>query len=84
MIQSDVRPSASQMIEPVIQLACCSKSHRIIVAGSKNRELVFELHRRGYVYITTAATCGLPRGRCNVALIDWRLGSIMALERTLG
>jgi hypothetical protein len=84
MIQSDVRPSASQMIEPMIQLACCSKSHRIIVAGSKNRELVFELHRRGYVHITTAATCGLPRGQCNVALIDWRLGSIMALELTLG
>jgi hypothetical protein len=38
MIQSDVRLSASQIIEPMIQLACCSKSHRIIVAGSKSRE----------------------------------------------
>ena len=82
--QSDVTPSASQIIEPMIQLACCSKSHRIVLAGSKGRELMFELHRRGYTRVATTATCGLPRGQCNVALIDWRLQSIMALERTLG
>jgi hypothetical protein len=84
MIQSDLAPSASQIIEPMIQLACCSRSHRIIVAGSKGRELVFELHRRGYTHVATTATCGLPRGQCSVALIDWRLGSMTALERTLG
>jgi hypothetical protein len=83
MMQSDVTPSGSQIIEPMIQLACCSMSHRIIVAGSKSRELLFELHRRGYTHVATTATCGLPRGQCNAALIDWRLGSIAALERTL-
>jgi hypothetical protein len=84
MNQSDVPSSGGQIIEPMIQLACCSKSHRIIVAGPKGRELMFELHRRGYTHVATTATCGLPRGQCNVALIDWRLQSITCLEKTLG
>jgi hypothetical protein len=84
MNQSDVTASARQIVEPMIQLACCSKSHRIIVAGSKGRELMFELHRRGYTRVATTATCGLPRGQCDVALIDWRLQSIMVFEKTLG
>jgi hypothetical protein len=84
MIQSDATPFAGQIIESMIQLACCPQSHRIIVAGSMSRELVFELHRRGYTHVATTATCGLPRGQCNAALIDWRLGSIAALEGTLG
>jgi hypothetical protein len=84
MNQSNVTPSGRQIIEPMIQLACCSKSHRIIVAGSKGRELMFELHRRGFTRVATTATCGLPRGQCSVALIDWQLEAIAALERTLG
>jgi hypothetical protein len=84
MNHSNATPSGGQIIEPMIQLACCSKSHRIIVAGSKGRELMFELHRRGYTRVATTATCGLPRGQCNVALVDRRLQSITALERTLG
>jgi hypothetical protein len=84
MNQSDVPSSGGQIIEPMIRLACCSKSHRIIVAGPKGRELMFELHRRGYTHVATTATCGLPRGQCNVALIDWRLQSITSLEKTLG
>jgi hypothetical protein len=84
MNQSNVTPSGRQIIEPMLQLACCSKSHRIIVAGSKGRELMFELHRRGYTRVATTATCGLPSGQCSVALIDWQLEAIAALERTLG
>jgi hypothetical protein len=84
MNQSNVTPSGRQIIEPMMQLACCSKSHRIIVAGSKGRELMFELHRRGYTRVATTATCGLPSGQCSVALIDWQLEAIAALERTLG
>jgi hypothetical protein len=84
MNQSDLTPSGAQIIEPMIQLARCSRSHRIIVAGSKGRELIFELHRRGYARVATTATCGVPRGQCDVALIDWRLQSILVLERTLG
>lgn len=84
MVQSNVTPSASEIIEPMIQLARCSTSHRIMVAGSKSRELMFELHRRGYTRVATRATRGLSRGQCNVVLIDWRLESITSLERTLG
>jgi hypothetical protein len=84
MVQSNVAPSGGQIIETMIQLACCSKSHRIIVAGSKGRELLFGLHRRGYTRVATTATCGLPCGQCDVALIDWRLGAFLGLERTLG
>jgi hypothetical protein len=72
MNQYNVTPSGRQIIEPMI------------VAGSKGRELMFELHRRGYTRVATTATCGLPSGQCSVALIDWQLEAIAALERTLG
>jgi hypothetical protein len=42
-----------------------------------------ELHRRGYGRVATTATCGFPRGQFDVALVDWRLHSIKALEATL-
>jgi hypothetical protein len=84
MNHPDSTPVGGQIIEPMIQLARCSRSHRIIVAGSKGRELMLELHRRGYNRVATTATCGMPCGQCDVAMIDWRLQSIMALERTLG
>jgi hypothetical protein len=84
MMQFEFTPSAGHIVEPMIQLACCSKAHRIIVAGSKGRELLLELHRRGYTRVATTATCGPPRGQCNVALVDWQLQSIGTLETTLG
>jgi hypothetical protein len=83
MTQANLTPSGSQIIEPMIQLACCSRTHRIIVAGSRSRELMFELHRRGYTRVATTATSGLPRGQCDAALIDWRLECIKSLETTL-
>jgi hypothetical protein len=83
MTQANFTPSGGQIIEPMIQLACCSRSHRIIVAGSRSRELMLELHRRGYIRVATTATSGLPRGQCNAALVDWRLEFIKSLETTL-
>jgi hypothetical protein len=44
---------------------------------------MFELHRRGYNRVSTTATCGLPRGQYDVALVEWQLHSIKALETTL-
>jgi hypothetical protein len=67
----------------MIDLAHCSKRRRIIVAGSNSAELMFDLHRRGYVRVTTTANCGLPAGQYDVALVDWRQRSIKALETTL-
>jgi len=82
MIQSRLTPSGERIIEPMIALARCSKLQRI-VAGSKSPELMFELHRRGYVRVVTTANCGLPAEQYDVALVDWRQRSIKALETTL-
>jgi hypothetical protein len=83
MTQSRIIPTAGRIIEPMIDLARCSKQQRIIVAGSKSAELMFDLHRRGYVRVATTANCGVPAGQYDVALVDWRQRSIKALETTL-
>jgi hypothetical protein len=75
--------SAEQIIATMIELARCSNRHRIIVAGSKGPRQMFELHRRGYNRVATTADCGLPRGQYDVALVEWQLHSIKALETTL-
>ena len=67
----------------MIGLVRCSKHHRILVAGAKSPELMFELHRRGYIRVATTTNCGLPGGQYDVALVDWRGHSIKALETTL-
>ena len=75
--------SDERIIETMLELARCSKLHRIIVAGSRGPHQMFELHRRGYNRVATTATCGLPRGQYDVAFIEWQLHSIKALETTL-
>jgi hypothetical protein len=80
-----LNPTASgeQIIATMIELAQCSKLHRIVVAGSQGARLMFELHRRGYNRVATTATCGLPRGQYDAAFVDWQLRSIKVLETTL-
>jgi hypothetical protein len=70
-------------MDPIIALACCSEQHRIIVAGSKAVELMFDLHRRGFVRAAATANCGRPAGQYDVALVDWRRRTLRALETTL-
>jgi hypothetical protein len=76
-------PERERMVDSMVELARCSKLHRIIVAGLTASELMFALHRRGYVRVGTTATCGLPHGQYGVALVDWQGRSIKALESTL-
>jgi acetolactate synthase regulatory subunit len=83
MIHSHLIPAGAGIIQPMIELARCSKWQRIIVAGSKSGELRLELHRRGFVRVATTASCGLPAGQYDVALVDWRQRSVKALETTL-
>jgi hypothetical protein len=83
MVQARLIPAGEHIIEPMLALARCSKLQRIIVAGSKSAELMFELHRRGHVRVATTSTCGLPVGQYDVALVDWRQRSVKALETTL-
>jgi hypothetical protein len=74
---------SDRIIETMIELARCSKSHRIILVGPSGSNQELELHRRGYHRIATTATCGLPRGQYDVAFVEWQLPSIKALEATL-
>jgi hypothetical protein len=67
----------------MIALACCSKQHRIVVAGSKSVEVMLELHRRGYVRTAATANCGRPAGQYDVALVDWRRRTFKTLEIAL-
>jgi hypothetical protein len=83
MVQSRLTPASERIIEPMIDLARCSKLMRITVAGANSAALMFELHRRGYVRVATTANCGLPAGQYDLALVDWRQRSIKALDTTL-
>jgi hypothetical protein len=83
MNQQQPEVAEEAIIETMIALAQCSKRHRVVVAGSRGPHHMLELHRRGYIRVATTATCGLPRGQFDVALVDWRVQSIKALETTL-
>jgi hypothetical protein len=83
MTPSRATPAGDRIIEPMIALACCSKQHRIVVAGSKSVEVMLELHRRGYVHAAATANCGRPAGQYDVALVDWRRRPFKTLEIAL-
>src|SRR4030081_449323 len=81
---TDISPTPNEsIVDPLVELARCSKQHRIIVAGTKGPQLMFQLYRRGYRRVATTATCGLPDGRYDVALVDWQDHSVQALATTL-
>jgi hypothetical protein len=83
MTSSRASSPGDRIIEPMIALACCSKQHRIVVAGSRSVELMLELHRRGYVRAAATANCGHPAGQYDVALVDWRRRTFKTLEVAL-
>lgn len=83
MAHSLVNPVGDRIIEPMIELASCSKQHRIVVAGSKAVELMLELQRRGYARAAATANCGRPAGQYDVALVDWRRRTFKTLEVAL-
>ena len=83
MTPSRATPAGDRIIEPMIALACCSKQHRIVVAGSKSVEVMLELRRRGYVRAAATANCGRPAGQYDVALVDWRRRTFKTLEIAL-
>jgi hypothetical protein len=76
-------PSAKRTVDVLIPLTFATKLDRIIVAGPKCVETLLELHRRGYLRVTTAALCDVPCGQFDVALVAWREHSVEALETTL-
>jgi hypothetical protein len=70
-------------IEPLIALARCSIRDRILVIGARSAELMFELHRRGYLHVSTGANSPGTVQEYNVALVDWRGRSIKTIGPTL-
>jgi hypothetical protein len=76
-------PAGRRTTEAMIALTGRSSSQRIIVAGARGRELMLELYRRGFTRVETTGTCGLPRGQCQIALLDGQLQSVKAIETTL-
>jgi len=75
--------SIERITDTMIHLARCVVGHRIILAGSKEPDRIFELRSRGYSGVVTTATCKLSPGQYDVALVEWRQHSIKALEATL-
>jgi hypothetical protein len=82
MTDISVTPRESS-VEPLLELARCSRLHRFILAGPSSTELMVGLHSRGFTRVATTATCGLPQGQYDVGLVDWRAHSTKSLETTL-
>ena len=83
MSKIDLNLPNERIIATMVELARCSKLHRIILVGSNGSDHELALHRRGYHRIATTASCGLPRGQYDAAFVEWELNSIKALETTL-
>jgi hypothetical protein len=83
MLTKRPNPQDYEVIEPLIALARCSTRDHIVVAGIRSGELMFELHRRGYLHVGTTASSAVATGQYNVALIDWRARSIKTLGSML-
>ena len=83
MNQSASAASGEKIIETMIELARCSKLHRIIVEGSKSLSHMFELRGRGYNRVVTAMCYSLRRGGYDVGFVDWRLQQIKEIEAKL-
>jgi hypothetical protein len=89
--QHAAQPSASRnpaqtdesVVDGMIELARCSRQHRILLAGARTPALMMALYRRGYSRLETLASCGAPRSQYDVALVDWRGRSVRALAATL-
>jgi hypothetical protein len=82
MVQPHSGANREQVVDTMVELTRLSNLHRAIVAGSDSLELYLALRRRGYIRVTTTATCRIPRGQHTVGLITGR-NSLRALEAAL-
>src|SRR5271169_4510068 len=81
--KSCIIPSAERIVDGLIQLTRATKLHRMLVTGPNCVEALLELHRRGYLRVTTTALCDVPCGQFDVALVAWREHLVEPLEITL-
>jgi hypothetical protein len=82
MVQPHSGANREQVVDTMVELTRLSNLHRAIVAGSDSLELYLALRRRGYIRVTTTATCRIPRGQHTVGLITGQ-NSLRALEAAL-
>jgi hypothetical protein len=71
------------ILEQVISLAHFGKQQRILIAGEKSIELMFDLERQGYSHVSSVANCGHRAKQYHVALVDWRRRTFRSLEAML-
>jgi hypothetical protein len=83
MNQSPSSAASERIVEMMVELARCSKLHRIIVAGSKSLSHMFELRSRGYNRVVTAMCYSLRRNDYDVGFLDWRLQQIKEIGAKL-
>ena len=82
MIQPHTVPNREQVVDTMIGLTRLSNLHRAIVAGSDGLELYLALRRRGFIRVTTTATCRIPKQQHAVGLITGH-NSPAAIEAAL-
>lgn len=58
-----------RVVDTMIELARLREDQRIIEAGSNALEIYLGLHRRGFTRTATTATCRIPCGQHDVALV---------------
>jgi hypothetical protein len=82
MTELHVSRSSERIMETMIDLTGLSKSQRVIAAGSDAFDIYLALHHRGFSRVATPATCRIPCGQHDVALVAGE-HSIKALEELL-
>src|SRR3984885_11227837 len=76
-------PSVEQIVDALVDLSGATKSDPMIVAGSYSPEVFMELHRRGYLRMTTDKLCNDRCAQFDVTLVVPRQHEIKALETML-
>jgi len=69
MSASDQVRTEQQLVDTMLQLARATASHRIIVAGSESFDIYLDLLHRGFSRSAMAATCRIPCGQHDTALV---------------
>jgi hypothetical protein len=82
MVQPHSGPNREQVVDTMIELTRLSNLHRAIAAGSDSLELYLALRRRGFIRVSTTATCRIPKRQHAVGLITGH-NSLAAIEAAL-
>ncbi|MGA7806565.1 hypothetical protein [Bradyrhizobium sp.] len=82
MVQSCSAADRAQVLDTMIALTRLSNSLRVILAGKESMEHCLALRQRGFVRVSTPATCRLARGQHAVGLITGQ-NSLWDIEASL-